>query len=130
VAWIARNKCGIQYLATYVDDSSGFDLEDDFLFYEPYDVSFPHHQTLLLRLWDELSIPHKRKKQIFGAVIPVIGIDVNPNAMTLSLSKEKCSDICDALYSWSIKPASNTKSNYQLKYWQQMRGWCTLHCST
>jgi len=123
VAWIAKRKQGIQHLATYVDDSSGFGPENDFLFYEPYDTSFPRQQTLLLMLWDELSIPHKRKKQIFGPIIPVIGIEVNPNAMTFSLSPERRSDICDALQSWAIKPINNAKTNYQLKHWQRMGGW-------
>jgi hypothetical protein len=123
VAWIAKNKRGIRNLATYIDDSSGFDFEDDLLPYLPYQTSFPRHQTLLLELWDELSIPHKRKKQIFGSVIPVIGIDVDPNEMTLTLSPERRSDICDALYAWAIKPINGTKANYQLKHWQQMAGW-------
>jgi hypothetical protein len=123
VSWIARKRRGIQNLATYVDDSSGFDLADDLLFYKPYDTYFPRHQTLLLQLWDELSIPHKLKKQIFGAIIPVIGIEVDPNAMTFSLSPQKRSDICDALLSWAIKPVGKSKPNYQLKHWQQMGGW-------
>jgi hypothetical protein len=122
VAWIAKRKRGIQNLTTYIDDSSGFDYEDDLLFYEPYDSLFPRHQTLLLCLWDELGIPHKRQKQIFGHVIPVIGIDVDPNAMTLTLSPERRRDLCDALYSWATKPASK-KSNYKLRHWQQMGGW-------
>jgi hypothetical protein len=112
VAWIAKNKRGIKHLATYADDSSGFDEKDDFLLYEPYSTSFPHHQTLLLRLWDELSIPHKSKKQVFGAVIPIIGIDVDPNAMTLTLSREKRVDLCDALYSWAIKPTNGTGNRW------------------
>ena len=86
VAWIAKYERGIRNLATYMDDSSGFDYEDDLLPYPPYQTSFPRHQTLLLELWDELSIPHKPKKQIFGSVIPIIGIDVDPNALTLTLS--------------------------------------------
>ena len=106
-------------LTTYIDDSSGFDYEDDLLRYEPYGASFPHHQTMLLQLWDELSIPHKPRKQIFGLVIPVIGINVDPNEMTLTLSVEHRRDLCDALYAWAIKPVGR-KSNYQLKHWQQM----------
>ena len=74
VAWIIKNKCGISNLATYVDNSSGFDFEDDLLYYAPYDMEFPHHQALLLQLWDDLSIPHKLKKQVFGSVIPIIGM--------------------------------------------------------
>jgi hypothetical protein len=122
VAWIARHKRGIMNLATYIDDSSGFDYEDDVLPYEPYGSSFPRHQTLLLQLWDELSIPHKPKKQIFGPVIPVIGIDVDPNSMTLTLSPERRRELCDALYAWAFKPATK-QCNYQLKHWQQMGGW-------
>jgi hypothetical protein len=122
VAWIAKRKRGIHNLVTYIDDSSGFDYEGDLLHYEPYGSPFPRHQTLLLQLWDELSIPHKLKKQIFGNVIPIIGIDVDPNAMTLTLSPERRRDLCDALYSWAIKPTSG-KSNYHLRHWQQMAGW-------
>ena len=123
VAWIAKYERGIRNLATYMDDSSGFDYEDDLLPYPPYQTSFPRHQTLLLELWDELSIPHKPKKQIFGSVIPIIGIDVDPNALTLTLSPKRRADLCDALYSWAVKPVNGAKANYQLKYWQQVGGW-------
>jgi len=61
---------------------------------------------------------HKQKKQNFGHVIPVIGIDVDPNAITLTLSAKRQSGVCDALHTWAIKPASRAKSNYQLKHWQ------------
>ncbi|KIM36876.1 hypothetical protein M413DRAFT_51261, partial [Hebeloma cylindrosporum] len=109
-------------LISYIDDFSGFDFEDDMLPYEPYGCSFPHHQTLLLRLWDEIGIPHKQRKQIFGLVIPIIGIDVDPNRMTLTLSPTRRRDLCDALYSWAIKPA-NGRANYRLKQWQHLAGW-------
>jgi len=99
VAWIAKHVRGIHRLATYINDSSGFDRSDDLLLYSPYGSPFPCHQTLLLQLWDDLRIPHKRSKQIFGPVIPIIGIDVDPNAMTLSLSPARRSDLCDALQS-------------------------------
>jgi len=123
VAWIAKHVRGIHRLATYIDDSSGFDRSDDLLLYSPYSSPFPHHQTLLLQLWDDLRIPHKRSKQIFGPVIPIIGIDVDPNAMTLSLSPARRSDLCDALQSWAFKPTNRTKPHYQLKHWQQIGGW-------
>ena len=123
VAWIAKRVRGIHRLATYIDDSSGFDRSNDLLLYSPYGTSFPRHQTLLLQLWDDLRIPHKRSKQIFGPVIPVIGIDVDPNAMTLSLSPSRRSDLCDALQSWAIKSTNGAKQHYHLKHWQQLGGW-------
>jgi hypothetical protein len=123
VAWIAKNIRGVRHLMTYMDDSSGFGPQDDLLFYAPYSSFFPRDQVLLLQLWDDLSIPHKPSKQIFGPSIPVIGIDVDPNRMTLSLSPQKRVDLCDALLSWAIKPANGAKAHYQLKHWQQMAGW-------
>ena len=122
VAWIARHKCGIMNLMTYINDSLGFDYEDDLLPYEPYATSFPRHQTMLLRLWDELSIPHEQRKQIFRSVIPIIGINVDLNEMTLTLLVERHCNLCDALYAWAIKPMGR-KSNYHLKHWQQLGGW-------
>ncbi|KAE9403348.1 hypothetical protein BT96DRAFT_495295 [Gymnopus androsaceus JB14] len=34
--------------------------------YEPYGELFPRKQARLLCLWDDLGIPHKWKKQVFG----------------------------------------------------------------
>jgi len=32
-------------------------------------------------------------------------------------------DLCDALYSWAIKPIGKSKCHYRLKDWQQMASW-------
>ena len=50
VAWIAKNEQDLQYLADYVNNSSGCDLAGDTLFYEPYGKQMPRHQTILLQL--------------------------------------------------------------------------------
>jgi hypothetical protein len=42
----------------------------------------------LLLLWDELGIPHEERKQIFGSPLPVIGFDVDPNLMKISLKAD------------------------------------------
>ena len=64
VAWIAKRVKGINYLGTYVDDSSGCLTKNDLVLYEPYGKLFPRPQATLLGLWDELGIPHKEKKQL------------------------------------------------------------------
>ncbi|KDR81246.1 hypothetical protein GALMADRAFT_60948, partial [Galerina marginata CBS 339.88] len=69
-----------------VDDASGFNAKGDTLFYEPYKMDLPRHQALLLMLWDDLGIPHRPSKQISGEQFSIIGIHVDPNAMSLSLS--------------------------------------------
>jgi len=42
----------------------------------------------LLLLWDELGIPHEEWKQIFGSPLAVIGFDVDPNLMKITLKEE------------------------------------------
>lgn len=52
----------------------------------------PSKQVRLLQLYDTLRIPHKREKQVWGSQLPIIGFEVDPNAMTMSMppsSKEE-----------------------------------------
>lgn len=89
VAWIAENPMKIKHLKTYIDDNASFARVGDATFYAPYNKYYPSDQAKLLSLWDELGIPHEERKQIYGEVIPFIGFDVDPNAMTISLSDER-----------------------------------------
>ncbi|OCH92271.1 hypothetical protein OBBRIDRAFT_833607 [Obba rivulosa] len=101
VMWIAVEVKGIDHL-NYVDDAYGFEVEEERLFYVPYGVSLPAKQMRLLHLWDELGVPHEHKKQLHGSSLPVLGINVDPNAMTATLTPEhmeellaKLSSFCD-----------------------------------
>jgi hypothetical protein len=89
VTWIAICHRLIRNLKVYVDDNASFARVGDVLYYPPYKHYFPTEQTRLLLLWDELGIPHEEKKQIYGPVVPFIGFDVDPNAMTVSISDER-----------------------------------------
>ncbi|PPR03806.1 hypothetical protein CVT26_000980, partial [Gymnopilus dilepis] len=121
--WIAKHKMGIGYIGTYVDDSAGVETKGEMVKYEPYGKELPRSQARLLELWDDLRIPHKEKKQLWGSPLTIIGIDVNPNSMTLSLSQKSRDDLVDALHSWAVKPVKGRKASYQLKHWQRMAGW-------
>ena len=123
VAWIAKYEKHLEYLADYVDDSSGCDLAGDTLFYEPYKKQMPRHQTILLRLWDELGIPHKPHKQLFGSPLVIIGIEVNPNEMTLSLPDDAKTRLLDELILWSSKPPKTSSGSFKLKHWERLAGW-------
>lgn len=59
----------------------------------------------------------------FGSSLPIIGIEVDPNNMTLSLSKKAREDLLDALEVWYTKPLNGSKQHYHLRHWQQMAGW-------
>ena len=78
----------IKNLKTYIDDNGSFTCVRDVIYYPRYDSYYPSDQTKLLLLWDELNIPHAKKKQIYGPIIPYVGFNVNPNAMTISLSDD------------------------------------------
>jgi hypothetical protein len=89
VSWIGKNKFDIHDLLNYSDDSFGVELAKNTMTYEPYGKAMLSNQVKLLNLWDELGIPHKEKKQLWGKILTIIGIDVDANNLTLSLSSEK-----------------------------------------
>lgn len=122
VTWIAHHVKGIPFLAAYCDDSFGFTLEDDVTYYTPYGKFLPSPQATLLSLWDELSIPHKEKKQISGSPLVIIGIDVDPNLMTLTLPASARSDLLAELDKFCTRKGSRSRS-FPLKVWQRLAGW-------
>jgi hypothetical protein len=61
----------------------------DVLYYPQYKWYFPTKQTKLLLLWDELDILHKEEKQVYGPIGLFISFDINPNAMTMSISNQR-----------------------------------------
>ena len=93
LAWIAQEVKHIRNLRTYIDDNGSFARVGDVAYYRPYGAYYPTDQTKLLQLWDELNIPHAKKKQIYGPVIPYVGFDVDPNAMTISLSDDRRAEL-------------------------------------
>jgi hypothetical protein len=118
VTWIAKEIKGIRYLSNYVDDSSGCSRRDDFLTYEPYGKDYPKEQVMLMKLWDELGIPHKLRKQVYGSPLPIIGITVDANLLSLALSDETKETLITELR-WWCKPGRKEKA----RRWYQMGGW-------
>jgi hypothetical protein len=107
VAWIAKNIKGITYISNYVDKSSGCNLHGNTTHYPPYN---PTHQVQLLQLWDELGILHKPQKQVSGAPLTIIGIQVDPNQMTLTLPDDARKLLINKLQLWSEKPLKTSES--------------------
>jgi len=89
VLWIAVFKCNLTALKCYVDDHYSFAKRGDLTFYPPYKKSMPTDQVKLLQLCDEINLPHDENKQISGSIITCIGFEIDPNAMTVTMSKEK-----------------------------------------
>ena len=58
------------------------------MFYKGYQKTLPSNLTRLLQLWDFIGLPHEERKQVFGAELPIIGFEVNPNLMRVRMSEE------------------------------------------
>ncbi|KAJ3490946.1 hypothetical protein NLJ89_g11390 [Agrocybe chaxingu] len=123
VAWIAKNIEHILGCADYVDNTSGAEFADEVSFYEPYQKLMPSKQVSLLHLWDKLGIPHKEKKQVFGSPLTIIGIDVDPNAMTLTLSEAAHEDLVKELHLWGSRLTGKSNGAFPVRRWQSLAGW-------
>ena len=118
VSWIAKKKRNIELLGTYSDDSFGPDHADNIAFYTPYRKFMPRNQVKLLELWDELNIPHKEKKQVFGSSLTVIGIEVDANTLSMTMPADTLNELVTA-----IRDFVNANHKFTLREWQRLAGW-------
>jgi hypothetical protein len=123
VTWIAKNVKLIPYLGAYSDDSFGIDQTENLIPYKKYNKLMPEQQVKLLCLWDELGIPHEERKQIWGAPLTVIGIDVDPNKMTLSLPPDRRTDLIAELRKFCLTTPRRRGASFSLREWQRLAGW-------
>jgi hypothetical protein len=119
VLWIAIFVKLLPDIFAYVDDNWGFEEAGNLEYYAPYEKFMPAKQVALLSLWDELGIPHKERKQLWGAVLTIIGFSVDINAMTITLPDESKSDLMAAVEEFVKTP----RRHRPLHEWQQLSGW-------
>lgn len=116
--WIAMDVKNIQDLFGYVDDDFSWEFEDNLEWYGPYQKFMPSKQTRFLELWDELGIPHEERKQVSGAPLTVIGFDVDPNTMTVTMPPQSRSDLITA-----IRDFAKLGQRHPLRDFQSLAGW-------
>jgi hypothetical protein len=119
IAWIALHRRIVEDLKTYMDDSYSFEVSRTVLFYPPYNEYFPAKQTRLLQLWDEIGLPHEHVKQLFGLPLTIIGLDVDPNAMQVTLPAEKKAALVTELCHFTV-----SHHRWALRDFQHLAGWC------
>ncbi len=78
-----------------MDDAFSFDPDKALGFYAPYNAWYPKKQVGLLKLFDEVGIPHEMKKQEFGCKLTIIGLQVSLDSMTITMPFEKWTDLID-----------------------------------
>src|ERR1700736_1400220 len=98
-AAMIRRTC-LQILS--MDDNFSFSISGDLELYPPYEAFLPSEQTHLLQLWDEIGLLHEEDKQISGACIPIIGFDVDLNAMVVAMSGLKKVELIDACLVFTV----------------------------
>ena len=113
VMWIAIYIYMITHLKDYIDNSFSFELTDNVLYYLPYDTYYPAKQTHLLQLWDELGILHDRSKQEFGPTLHIIGLEVDPNAMTVTMDSNSRDDLIQLIRTFAIAGKKRTLKEFQ-----------------
>ena len=118
VSWIAKKQRNIELLGTYLDDSFGPDHTDNLAWYPPYNKLMPKNQVKLLQLWDEINLPHKESKQIFGSSLTIIGIEVDANALSMTMPPDTLRELISAIHDFV---SSNHK--FTLREWQRLAGW-------
>ena len=85
VLWIAVVIKHIEDLFAYVDDAFSWEFADSMSYYHPYKKLLPTKQARLLSLFNTLGVPHEERKQVSGSPLQIIGFDVDPNAMTITM---------------------------------------------
>ncbi|KAF5325358.1 hypothetical protein D9619_009632 [Psilocybe cf. subviscida] len=123
IAWIIKFVLLLAIIRAYVDDSFGMEKKGRIAWYQPYKKFMPTAQVRVLQLWDYLGVPHKEKKQVSGAPLTIIGIEVDPNAMTFTLPEESKTKLVEELRYWGKKPEKKTHGAFRLRQWQVLTGW-------
>lgn len=118
VLWIAQEVLNIKDLFVYIDDVFSWQYAEQLEWYDPYGTHFPSKQTQLLRLWDELGIPHKLSKQLFGSELTIIGFHFNLHDMKITMSDESVRDLSDFVNSFLTRKCRRT-----LRDLQRLAGW-------
>ncbi|KAF9439860.1 hypothetical protein P691DRAFT_689443 [Macrolepiota fuliginosa MF-IS2] len=124
VLWITKTWKDVNELNAFVDDNYGIVHEGEGHNYFGYSEPrwMPVEQFWTLLLWDKLSIPHKAKKQSHGQGIIILGIEVNANKLTLTLTPDRITALIVQLNCFII-PADGKASRFCLHEWNQLAGW-------
>ena len=102
VLWVAVMKLLMHFLYLYVDDSFSAQKRGEMMFYKGYQKTLPSNLTRLLQLWDFIGLPHEERKQVFGAELPIIGFEVNPNLMRVRMSDESRLQLITAVRGFAL----------------------------
>ncbi|KAF8586317.1 hypothetical protein K439DRAFT_1646329 [Ramaria rubella] len=127
VIWICIYVRFIDDLLHYMDDSWSYDMNPTLVYYDPYKESYSSKQVALLRLWDDIGLPHSKNKQEFGPSLMIIGFWVNPRDMSITMPSESKADLIAAVRNFVDTSSVRRRP---LVEWQRLLGWINwgLNC--
>ncbi|PBK60376.1 hypothetical protein ARMSODRAFT_990949 [Armillaria solidipes] len=103
----------------YVNDSFSWEFANQKTWYEPYHKFLPLKQTALLTLFDELGVPHEEEKQLHSYILMIIGFDVDPNAMTITMPIPSRIDLIHTIRNFALVGICQPLRNFN-----SLAGWC------
>ena len=113
VTWVALYVFSIDHLKDYVDNSFSFERADQLIYYLLYQATYPVKQAQLLQLWDALGIPHNQGKQEFRPVLHIIGLEVDPNTMTITMDVDTRNELTQLISTFAIASRKHTLKEFQ-----------------
>ena len=122
MCWVGIHKVGIHGLLHYVDDAFNVSFNDHLTKYKPYNQWLPHDQSHFLSLLDEINLPHEDKKQVFGRQLEIIGLLVDANKLSISMSSDSKSKLVGAIRDFMLNTPDN-KCQQSLQAWLRILGY-------
>ena len=78
-------------------------------------------QAKLLKLWDEISLPHDKAKQEYAPVLHIVGFLVDPRLMQVSMNGEGHNKLVQHVVNFTATVPKGTL--HTLHEFQQLAGW-------
>ena len=94
--WIAIHVYLCADLMHYMGDAWSYEMDPDLVFYKPHDSWYQLKQVKLLCLYEDLGLPHDKKKKKDGHMLEIIDLNVDPTNMMLTMSDESCGSVAAA----------------------------------
>ena len=121
VLWMAIFIILIADLFGYIDDNFFFDEEGNVLWYQPYQCYYPMKHAKLLKLWDDIGLPHEKSKQEYGPVLRIIGFMVDLKLMRVSMDEEDRVRLLQHVSDFAATAPGGMRRT--LREFQQLAGW-------
>ena len=122
VLWIATRHYGCRSLLDYVNDVFSHDFADAMVLYPCYRTVMPKNQCQLLTCFDELDIPHDQPKQTNGVSQPIIGMQVDARALSITMPAASKQALVEAINAFCTMRARSKRLTQPLRKCQAIVG--------